>query len=273
MKIRLYENSAALLFPLYPLTVAASFIQEPIANGNGANFHQIFTVVRGSGMLRLKNDIYDIKKGDMFFIPKWVSHEYRGYSDDFTTCFLGFDGSGCMGLFEYFGIPESGFCRGKITPFIYSEFKEIYRVMTSAGEAKLCAAAYGLVTDFFEEALKKELSPLDAVLNYMEENYFMQLTLDDIISVYPYSKSKLCRDFCEKYSVTIFEKLTDIRLKHAYFLIENQPEMKIKTIAERCGYTDASYFCRTFKRVYGKSPDSLRKAKDIGANRPMSDMF
>ena len=67
--------------------------------------------------------------------------------------------------------------------------------------------------------------------------------------------------------------MTDIRLKHAYFLIENQPEMKIKTIAERCGYTDASYFCRTFKRVYGKSPDSLRKAKDIGANRPMSDMF
>ena len=80
-------------------------------------------------------------------------------------------------------------------------------------------------------ALSGEPSPLDSVLNYLEQNYAMPLTLADITSVYPYSKSKLCRDFYKAKSVTVFEKLTEIRLKHAYFLIENQKEIKIKSVA------------------------------------------
>lgn len=259
MKIRLYTERSKRLFPIYPLTVSAHFPQCPISIS--AKFHQIFTIIQGNGMLRLENDVYNLQKGDMFFIPKGIAHEYQGYKDDFVTCFMGFDGDGCSKLFEYFNIPNAGFCMGKITPLIYLQFKEIYKVITSCDEAKLCAKAYSLVVDFFEEALRKEISPLDLVLNYMEENYAKQLTLDDIINVYPYSKSKLCKDFYKENSMTVFEKLTEIRLTHAHFLIENQPGIKIKAIAKQCGYTDVSYFCRMFRRAYGQSPDSIRKNK------------
>ena len=147
-------------------------------------------------------------KGDMFFIPKSIAHECQGYKDDFVTCFMGFDGDGCSKLFEYFNTPNAGFCMGKITPLIYLQFKEIYKVITSCDEAKLCAKAYSFaysfVVDSFEEALKKDISPLDSVLNYMEKNYAKPLTLDDIISLYPYSKSKLCKDFYKENSMTVF---------------------------------------------------------------------
>lgn len=259
MKVRLYNDNSQKIFSIYPFTLSAYFVQPPIEHESGVGFNQIFAITCGNGMLRLDDKVYEVQADDMFFIPKGISHEYRGYTDDFATCFMSFDGYGCRKLMDYFEVCESGFCKGKITPYIYSEFKEMYSEFLRMSTAKLCARAYCLAVDFFEEALRHEILPVDSVLDYIEENYSKQITLDDIMSVYPYSKSKLCRDFYEKYSVTVFEKLTEIRLRHAYFLIKNQSELKIKSISEMCGYTDVSYFCRMFKRTYGRSPDSVRR--------------
>lgn len=257
MKVRLCSEQAKALFPLYPYTISACYPQGPISGTK--SFHQIFSVVSGSGILHLENNTYWLKKDDMFFIPKQVTHEYHGISPDFKTCFMGFDGIGCKNLFAYFNAPKTGFCMGKITPRVYSQLKDMHAEFNKISEAKICVMAYSLVTDFFENAVKKVSEPIDSVLNYLQENYALPLTLDDILTVYPYSKTKLCRDFAKKYSMTVFEKLTDIRLKRAYFLLENQSELKINTVAQQCGYTDLSYFCRVFKRAYGKSPGNIRK--------------
>lgn len=263
MKIRFYDDDVKNRFPLYPVTVSEKYEQVPVLRNGGHGFHQIFSVVQGGGRLRIGDNTYDVCTGDMFFIPKGTSHEYRGNDGDFYTCFMGFDGYGCDKLLDYFHVPADGFCTGKITPIIYSRFKDMFKIFYTCTDAKLCAKAYGLAVDFFEAAQSSEPSPLDSVLNYLEQNYALPLTLADIASVYPYSKSKLCRDFYKANSVTVFEKLTEIRLKHAYFLIENQKEIKIKSVAESCGYSDTSYFCRMFKRAYGKSPESVRNKKDF----------
>ena len=264
MKIRFYSKQAKALFPIYPYTVSAYYSQGRISGTKP--FHQIFSVVDGNGILHLEDDTYLLKKGDMFFIPKYVSHEYHSFPPGppgFKTCFMGFDGTGCENIFSYFNTPRIGFCMGKITPHIYSQFKDMRSEFNRCSEPKICAMAYSLVIDFFENAVKKMSEPIDSVLNYIEENYALPLTLDDMLTVYPYSKTKLCLDFAKKYSMTVFEKLTDIRLKHAYFLLENQPELKINAIAQKCGYTDLSYFCRMFKRAYGKSPGDIRKESGL----------
>ena len=261
MKIRLCEEQTKALFPKYPYTVSAYNPQDPISGTK--TFHQIFSVVNGSGILHLEDNTYLLKKDDMFFIPKYVTHEYHGITPGFKTCFMGFDGIGCENIFSYFNTPKVGFCMGKITPRVYSQFKDMHSEFNRCSEAKICAMAYSLVIDFFENAVKKMSEPIDSVLNYIEENYALPLTLDDMLTVYPYSKTKLCRDFAKKYSMTVFEKLTDIRLKRAYFLLENQSELKINTIAQKCGYTDLSYFCRMFKRAYGKSPGDIRKESGL----------
>ena len=108
---------------------------------------------------------------------------------------------------------------------------------------------------FFWRGAKKESKPsLEQVVSFLEQNYNKNLTLNDILSVYPYSKTKLCRDFKNKYNVTIFEAITDIRLKYAKFMIDENPKTKLSTVISACGFNDASYFCKQYKKRYGVSP-------------------
>jgi len=54
--------------------------------------------------------------------------------------------------------------------------------------------------------------------------------------------------------------LTDIRIRHACFLIDlYRSTLSLQEIAERCGYTDYVYFSKKFKEVTGVSPRDYKK--------------
>ena len=64
---------------------------------------------------------------------------------------------------------------------------------------------------------------------------------------------------------TPVEFLTDVRIRHACFLLEfHGGAMSLAQIAEQCGYTDYVYFSKKFKAVMGLSPRTYRKALEIG---------
>ncbi len=118
--------------------------------------------------------------------------------------------------------------------------------------------AYRCVIAFFDEANKKEYTPIKRVYNYLEENYAKTLTLFDVLSVYPYSKTKLSIDFKSAYGKTIFDVLTDIRIRHAHQMILLNPHLPLKSISELSGYSDVSYFCKMYKKLLGHSPKNNR---------------
>lgn len=256
MRTKIYRSEQHLLFPLYPLTLSVNYPQENVTRQNGTDFGQIFIVSEGSCTLRLQKDAYLLKKGDMFFIPAYFPHEYSG-TDDFKTFFMGFGGG--KSIFEYFNISDAVVYKDYASPQLYAAFSDLYGIFSSEDEPLLCSRAFSLAVMFFSEALRKKTSPLEKVCGYLEENFSHPVTLEAILSVCSFSKSKLCRDFKRKYGMTVFEKLTEIRLEHALFMLENQPEMKVKVIAEKCGYGDESYFCRMFRRRYGKTPRAAQR--------------
>jgi AraC-like DNA-binding protein len=58
---------------------------------------------------------------------------------------------------------------------------------------------------------------------------------------------------------TSFSRLLHaVRFRHAKSLIED-PNMPLKVIANRLGYTDSANFCRAFKRWTGVSPREFRR--------------
>ena len=120
----------------------------------------------------------------------------------------------------------------------------------------LCSLTYVAVITFFEEAFKKQISPIEEVYYYLESNYHKNISLEDILSFYPFSKAKLCRSFKEQYHVTIFEKLLSVRLHHAHHMLESNNHLSLKTISSSCGFNDTSYFCKMYKKTFNKSPKS-----------------
>ncbi len=259
MKTKIYDNSIP-PFPLYPSTTDINFNQSAVARENGYPYDEIFIVKSGSGILTIEGNSYPLEENDMFYLHANVPHEYRRTGDNFVTSFLSYFGNGADTVREYYSLGNFGIFKNKNTggfeaelSKLFEDFDEIYKAST------LSAMTYNTVITFFDEACRIEYTPLEKVYGFLNANYAKPITLDDIISVYPYSKTKLCTDFKRKYGITVFDALTSIRLNHAQLMLRENPHIPLKNISVSCGFSDVSYFCKRYRKAYGHSPKSALK--------------
>ena len=261
-RMRNYTENELSYFPIYFRAGNRNFVQEDIFRLSGYGYHQVFAVSGGYGILKIKGETYMLKKGDMFFLPKGLPHEYYGTDEQFLTTFLGFCGDGFSPLLSYYGLSEQYYFPQKSKGVFENHMEMLLKQYDSIHElSALCALTFSAVVAFFDEIAKKEYSPIEQVKLYLESNYMNPLTLEDLFPVYPYSRSKLCREFKETYHTTVFGMLTDIRLKNAQVLLKNFPDIKLSAVASACGFSDVSYFCRMYKKAFGHSP----KTKELSA--------
>lgn len=252
---RLYKSKIQQVFPILGLTAGHDYLQENVERPAGLNMHQVFIVRKGNCELSVGGQKYILEKNDMFFVAANVPHSYKGLTDDFATSFLGFDGNVCERIFEFYQVKGFQIYTQKNTKNFLThliETLELFRIANN--DPALSASTYASVIAFFDDATKKELTPIEKVNHYLKANYAEPISLADILEFYPYSKSKLCQDFVATYGISIFEKLTDIRLSHAHNLLSIDPSMKLKALIEACGFNDMSYFCKMYRKKYNKSP-------------------
>ena len=222
--------------------------------------NQIFMVTNGSGIVSVNNTSYSLDKGDMFYIGANIPHQYYGIDKDFKTSFLSFWGNCFENIKSYYNVGDFGVYNYKVAASFEAQLTKLFERFDNQNELSgICVEALATVTAFFDIACKKEYSPIETVYNYIENNYFKMITLENIIEFYPFSKSKLCHEFKQKYKITIFEMLMKIRLKNARFMIKSNPNIKLRQVAESCGFNDTSYFCKVYKNFYGESPKKEAK--------------
>ncbi len=105
------------------------------------------------------------------------------------------------------------------------------------------------------------LHALKAPIRFVKDHYQENITISDIASSAYLSVSALERRFKKYLLRTPTQYLTDVRLEQARRrLIETRDP--ISRIAEECGFRDASYFCRRFKRKFNQSPSQCRAEYD-----------
>ena len=191
----------------------------------------------------------------MFYLRANTPHAYYCIGHSFVTSYLSYFGSGVGAVREYYSLGNFEIFKNKSTGAFEAVATKLYEEFDSVQEqSTLSKMAYSAVITFFDEACRKEHSPLETVYNFLESNFSKLITLDDIASVYPYSKTKLCCDFKKKYSVTLFEALTLIRLRHAENMLCTNGHLALKVIASSCGFNDVSYFCKIYKKHFHKTP-------------------
>ena len=120
----------------------------------------------------------------------------------------------------------------------------------------------GISREMREKPSQETASPKEKVRQiqeYLEAHYSEHVSLDDIARHVNLTEKYICTLYKEETGHTIMNQLTGIRIGQAKQLLEEQPELKIKEISARCGFSTPGHFGRTFLKWMGTTPELYRK--------------
>ncbi|AOY74952.1 PocR ligand-binding domain-containing protein [Clostridium formicaceticum] len=99
---------------------------------------------------------------------------------------------------------------------------------------------------------------IQGIKRFIRNNHDKSLTLEEIAASVYLSPYYVSRIFKENQNMTVMDYVTKVKLEEAKKLLRN-PRYQIDEIAERLGYSDASYFSKVFRRNEGMSPTQFRR--------------
>lgn len=103
-------------------------------------------------------------------------------------------------------------------------------------------------------------SKLKEIIEHIEANYTNNITLTQMAKLFYINEKYLGRIFKKYMGESFHEYLNSLRIKQAAHLLETS-DKSILEIAFECGYQNASYFARYFKRKYHITPSEYRRIK------------
>ena len=95
--------------------------------------------------------------------------------------------------------------------------------------------------------------------NYIRENVSDEISNTEIGAIFGYHPFYVSRMLKERKGMTLRQYIIAYRLKCAKRMLELSDKSAAE-IAEECGFTDASYFAKTFKATFGVTPKEYRNS-------------
>ena len=123
------------------------------------------------------------------------------------------------------------------------------------------AESFANKTTYSDKDRRDELRIKKALL-FIDKNYGAPITLDEIAASASASVSTCLRLFSVILGTTPGHYLQDYRLQKAVEELQARGDKTISEIAYLCGFTDASYFNRCFRKKYGVTPTEYLQRQD-----------
>lgn len=109
-----------------------------------------------------------------------------------------------------------------------------------------------------EEAESARLTLVrEDICAYIDSHYMEELSMKNAARAMNYSDAYFCKLFKQCFQVNFSTYLNEYRIRKARDMMQN-PRVNVKDISTACGYTDANYFSRVFKRITGQTPTEYR---------------
>jgi len=97
-----------------------------------------------------------------------------------------------------------------------------------------------------------------AAIAYVRDHYTESIGVDDLAAVAGFSRFHFSRLFKQSEGLSPGEYIIRHRLREATRLLQTT-DLPLKAVAQRCGFADANYFGKAFRKVFGVSPGTLRR--------------
>ncbi len=141
-------------------------------------------------------------------------------------------------------------------------FIKMNNIFTSAEGSYLAqiSAMFKLILLKIAETVDEHALParmVEALDAYIRENCGDEISNTEIGAIFGYHPFYISRVLKEKKGITLRQYIIAYRLKAAKRMLELGAKSAAE-IAEDCGFTDASYFAKTFKAAFGETPKEYR---------------
>lgn len=100
-------------------------------------------------------------------------------------------------------------------------------------------------------------NPLAAIVGYIKNNIHEKFQIEQLSNKACMSKATFYRVFKKELGISPLEYIFTQKINKAKELLRN-PMLKISTISDELGFSDANYFIRVFKKIEGITPNQYR---------------
>ena len=221
--------------------------------------------VEGCGIIRYLRREVRLPKGYATLIDCRSLHSYYCTCEDIWDFrWLHFDGSPIIGYVE------DHMENWGISPLPEGEelFKDIYRdakrndrigyVNCSTGIITACSKLLTGVISEDNDSFRSTLPVIGHAIEYYEEHYAENISLDSLCKRLNISKFYFSRKFKEQTGYSPCDYLTAVRINNAKSLLRST-NLSVEDIALRCGFSSATYFIRSFRKKENITPLGYRK--------------
>lgn len=155
---------------------------------------------------------------------------------------------------------EEGLDIKKSFPILDTYISQIPSLSTPSDLAELCLQ---VSLDYCEQInnLHNNYSSSPLVikcLQYIQDNIYSKITLDDLAQHCNVSKRTITRHFTEYHHISVAEYILQIKLKEAAFLLEHS-NFSLAEISTQLAFSSQSHFSVAFKKKYLYTPQQYRE--------------
>jgi len=268
----LYTASSFARSSLYHLQEIGELtaLQEHTSSRSDLASYLFFIVLSGSGTLKYNEKEYALDKGSCIFIDcnKPYSHT-TSIPNLWTIQWIHFNGPTMSAVYNKYlerGGQPVFHINGLDTVSIL--WKNLYDEAGSSDymrDMKINAFLSDLLVEIMREswhpesrrAASKRASVLE-VKEWIDQNYFSQITLDSLADHFFINKYYLAKTFKAQFGQTINAYLTIVRITHVKQMLRFT-DKTLDEIGEAVGITPARYLSEVFSSVEGVSPSVYRK--------------
>lgn len=255
---------------LYVQEVGTLHSVEPhISKRQNLNSFLFIVVISGSGTITFDSERFFVDAGTCIWID--CSHSYShesSFEDPWTLMWVHFYGTSAPTFYKTYREQEN--------PFIFAPpsivpFTDALHTIYQAHETKnplFELVSHKCLTDiillcFTENNIEKQSAAtisekLHQIRNYMEEHYMEKINLDTLADSFYISKFHLSREYKKTFGVTLGNDLKAKRISHAKSLLRFTSD-SIEQIAISCGFQNAGYFIKVFRKAENMTPLEYRK--------------
>lgn len=253
------------------------------------NEFEIFIVLRGSGIAKIKNKSYSLKEGDIFLINSGEVHSYMRDplytldvedTDDVPLFLFVQISNHCLreyfpqirttifnscNLRDYLSDEEANSMINLLVQSakIYFMEEPLYQLNVLSNIAKVLVSCYKEVPhEIISEAQKTNLKQknlrVERIISYIDANFETQIRLQDLAEQENLSPTHFSHLFTSLFGVTFQNYVNIKRMEQCIRLMPNK-EKTLLEISYESGFSDPKYMNRMFIKHFGYTPKEYRK--------------